>query len=288
MARFLFITDTHIGANPIGWHQQPAYPDHAEELMPWLVSLIQEHSVDFVLHGGDLVHQCTEANIRLAQQIFSNLPVPMYLSLGNHDLDREDALELWLGIAPEWFGGGQPQYDILWEDCVIHVVPNNWEQDRPYFWEKKQEPSFTEEQLERLRSSLQYKDEGKTHLLSIHHPIYGVPESQTGLGKVIHPVSPSFTEVVESFMKEFPKLRCVLSGHNHINTLIRNEHGLFVSGSSLVETPFECKLVEVTSGGIRIQTLTCDHPLTFEPSYNQTKAYVQGTDVHRNIDWRFF
>jgi DNA repair exonuclease SbcCD nuclease subunit len=283
MTRFLFLTDTHIGASPIGFHQQSAYPEHAGELVKLAARLAEVHSADFVLHGGDIVDSCTAANIVEAKRIFSEIPLPLYLSLGNHDLDQEDALSRWLASAPEWFPGKQPQYDIHCDSCVIHVVPNQWEKNRPYYWRQAQEPFFTSEQLDNLRASLR-KDPGKTHILSVHNPIMGVPTSQTGVNWIIHAVPEPFCDIVINLMREFTCLKLVLSGHNHINTLIRNGDGLFVSGSSFVETPFECKLIEITDHMIRIETLSCNTSLSFQPSYDETRAYVQGKEEHRRID----
>lgn len=286
MTRFLFITDTHIGANPVGFHQQPSYPEHIAELLDGIKRIIQEGEIDFVVHGGDMVDHCCKESIEEAKRLF-DFPVPVYLSLGNHDLDREDALQIWLKQAPGFFAGGNsPQYSIRSGSCRVHVVPNQWERDAEYVWRNAQEPYLTPGQLRRIDQELQIDPEG-FHILVIHNPIYGVSTEQTGLERVVHDVPAPFRECVLELMRAYPQVKCVLSGHNHINTMAQTEEGIFVSGSSFVETPFEYKLIEVTDDGIRLQTFPLSGPLSFEPKYDISRSFVQGREQDREAVRRF-
>lgn len=285
MTRFLFITDTHIGANPVGFHQQPSYPKKIAELLAGIKRLIDEGDIDFVIHGGDMVDRCCPESIEEAKRLF-NFSVPVYLSLGNHDLDREDALQLWLKQAPEFFVGDSPQYSIRSGSCRVHVVPNQWEPDAEYVWKQAQEPYLAAEQLRRIERELQNDPEG-IHILVIHNPIYGVSTEQTGLDHVIHDVPIQFRKRVLEMVRTYPQVKCVLSGHNHINTLVQTEEGIFVSGSSFVETPFEYKLIEATDDMIQIKTFSLNELSSFKPKYDAGRSFVQGREQDREVTWRF-
>jgi len=93
---------------------------------------LPEHGIDFVLHGGDMIDSATDENILAAAELF-DLPVPVYLCLGNHDLTVPDALALWVKLAPGFFKDGKPDCTIMTNDCVIHVAPNHWD-EIPFFW----------------------------------------------------------------------------------------------------------------------------------------------------------
>ena len=103
MTRFIYLADTHIGAGSGGYIQQPRYVEHMPTLMANLCAWIEtDGGIDFVLHGGDMVDHVCEANVRLASELFA-LPVPVYLCLGNHDMDHPKAVDVWLDAAPEFF-----------------------------------------------------------------------------------------------------------------------------------------------------------------------------------------
>lgn len=286
MTRFLFVTDTHIGANPVGFHRQPAYPEKSESLLAALRDVIVRERIDFVLHGGDLVDRCTPELLREAKRQLA-YPVPVHLSIGNHDLDRTDAAQLWLTEAPELFADGAMQYSVRYPEFWLHVVPNQWEPGIPYFWRTKQVPFFLEEQFPQLEEALN-REPDAVHLLAIHNPVFGVPTGQSGLERVVHEIAPEFRETVLGLLRKYPQIKAVFSGHNHINTLIHTEESVFVSGSSFVETPFEYKVVDVTQEGMRIETRRLpDEALDFKPDYDESIAFVQGREQDRMLEIAF-
>ncbi|KIL36542.1 hypothetical protein SD71_07235 [Cohnella kolymensis] len=282
--RFLFLTDTHIGAGPADFHQQPAYPDRLEELLDEIKSLARAGHVDFVLHGGDMVHQCTPELISEAKRLF-HLPVPVYLSQGNHDLNRQDAVSLWLKLAPEFFPGQKPQYTIYDKIAALHVMPSQWEPGVPYYWDTAQDPYLTEEQLSQLEAEIRLHPD-KVHLLSVHNPVFGIPKEQTGYEETIHDVPDPFRQIVLGRMRAH-NMKCVLSGHNHANTLKQTYEGVFATGSSFVETPFDYKIVEVSGSSLRISTRSVDGPFSFTPEYDETRTYIQGSESIRTLEWTF-
>jgi hypothetical protein len=274
MTRFLYIADTHVGANPMGYQQQQGVPEKLPELVAAIKNQIAtDKCIAFVLHGGDMVEAATDRNLTAAVKAF-DLPVPVYLCLGNHDLTAPDALERWLTLAPGFFRQGRPEYSIETAQCVLHVVPNHWEA-RPYYWETVQQPHFSAGQLERLDGALRLKPH-LPHLLLTHSPVHGAPVEQTGFAEPFHPPGKAFTAAVTAMAARHGNLQCVLGAHNHLNLCVKNQGVHFVTVSALVETPFELKLFEVTADVITMSTLSLANRVGGAAAYDAGKAFVQG------------
>jgi len=281
MTRFLYVADTHLGAAPMGYTQQRGYPERLGEICRALVERVAAWGgVDFVLHGGDMVDAATDANIRAAAEVF-DLPVPVHLCLGNHDLTAPDAVERWFALAPEFFVGGEPEYDVAADDCIIHVVPNHW-CETPYFWRDAQDVRFSAEQTERLSLALDASPE-LPHVILTHSPVYGLPPEQTGLAGPHHAPPPSFTAQVSDILAGHDCVRCVLGGHSHMNMRVAQDGVEFVTVSALVETPFEFKLFEISSEKMSMSTVSLGPSLDFDGEYNESRAFVQGRPVDRSF-----
>lgn len=282
MTRFIYIADTHMGANPPGYQQQKAYPAKLSEILAALKKYMRANGpVDFVLHGGDMIHVTTDDNIAAAVAAF-DLPVPVYLCLGNHDLTVPDALDRWMTIAPHFFGrNGSPEYTIVTEECIVHVVPNHWE-DRPYYWGDIMDAHLSKQQIANLKEGLN-RAPHLPNIISTHSPVHGLPIEQTGLSEPHHAPKESFTSSITDLVAMCPSALCVLGAHNHMNMHIAHEEIEFVTVSSLVETPFEFKLFEVSSGSMTMSTLSLSDSMGFRGEYDAAKSLVQGRTVDRSF-----
>lgn len=281
MTRFLYLADTHVGANPMGFQQQQGYPEKLPEILSALCEYVSvSDGVDFILHGGDMVDSTTADNILAAAKVF-DLGVPVYLCLGNHDLTTPDALDLWLKLAPQFFMGGMPNYRVATADCVVHVVPNHWG-DVPFYWDKTQHAHLVPAQRERLTREVDVRAD-VPHLILTHSPVYGLPVAQTGLTDDDHSPDSSFTAEIAAFAAKYANIRCVLGAHNHLN--MRVDHGgvEFVTVSSLVETPFEVKLFEVSPQRMAMSTVSLSASLAFDGAYDVAKSFVQGRAIDRSF-----
>lgn len=279
MTRFLYIADTHLGASSMGYQQQAGYPERLPEILAAVKDgLAADPRLAFVLHGGDMVDAATDRNLAAAVQAF-DWPVPVYLCLGNHDLSAPDALERWLTLAPAFFPQGRPEYRIETGECVIHVVPNHWE-DRPYRWEAVQRPHFSAGQLERLAAGLRLSSH-VPHFILTHSPVYGAPMAQTGFAAPLHAPDEAFTATVTALAAQHGNLRCVLGAHNHLNLCVANQGVHFVTASALVETPFELKRFEVDANAITMSTLSLASGVGGDAAYDAAKAFVQGRPEDR-------
>ncbi len=284
MTRFIYIADSHFGADPMGYQQQTGYPQRLPDILAalWAHPAVKG-GIDFVLHGGDMIDSTTNDHIHTAAKLFE-LPVPVYLCLGNHDLTTPDAAGRWLEQAPRLFRGGTPNYTVVAAECVIHVVPNHWG-DKPYYWAESQEASLDSGQLEQLAQGLVTHPE-LPHIILTHSPVWGLPTAQTGLAEPYHPPRGSLAGAIMALVAENTNVTCVLGAHNHLNMRVNHAGAEFVTVSSLVETPFEFKLFEVTPQRMEMTTLSLSAALPFQGEYDPAKSFVQGRAVDRSFSRR--
>ena len=284
MTKFIYLADSHHGANPPGYQQQCAFPERLPEIIETLKKYIADENVDFVLHGGDLIDFTSGGNICGSAELFGALGVPVYLCLGNHDLTTLDALQQWLQLAPRFFPGGKPEFSLLHEDCAIHVVPNHWGKYF-YHWNVDQRMSFDAAQLEFLESALSANTD-RPHILLTHGPAFGLSKEQTGFDEEYHTPNNEFTQTLSDLAARHVHLRCVLGAHNHLNMCRRRDETYFVTTSAIVETPFEIKLFEATREKLSMATVTLGNRMNEKGTYDFDKTFVQGRAVDRGFIWR--
>lgn len=281
MTKFIYISDTHMGADQVRLHQQ-GYPKQMAEILTALKAYLHgQGDIDFVLHGGDMIGTLSDAGIVASATAF-DWDVPVHLCLGNHDLDSPTAVERWLALAPRFFGdSGKPVYTVATEDCRIHVVPNHWCEE-PYYWRDSLHAQFSTDQLIYLTEALDAEPD-LPHIVQTHSPVFGVPEEQTGFAEPFHSPAPAFTAAFIELASRHPNLKCVLGAHNHINTHVVHDGVHFVSSSALVEVPFEFKILEVTPGAMAMSTVSLNDSVRFDAVYDAEKAYVQGRESDRSF-----
>jgi hypothetical protein len=284
MTRFIFLTDTHLGAaNDEGYRQQPRYVDRLPDLLHCLDTWIrkQDEPVAFILHGGDMVDMASQPLLEAAAEAF-RLSVPVYLSLGNHDLTTPDALDRWLHTAPEFFPGEDPAFTLSGEGWQLHVVPSQWG-DIPYFWDEVQRPHILPAHLARLEAALLAEPE-MAHLLCTHAEVVAVPPDQTGFDDLYHAPSPDLRSIVVDLVERYPQIKGVFGGHSHINTRGTVAHAHGITASAFTETPFEFKLIEITRERFAMQTIALLPHIGFGADYRWDKTFVQGRLRDRTFD----
>jgi hypothetical protein len=281
LTRFVYISDTHWGSGDSGYTMQAKYDQQLPAILLALQSWISDNGpVDFILHGGDVIHETTEAGILRAAELFADLP-PMHLCLGNHDLTTEAARDLWLRLAPQFFPTASSDFAIPTNDCMIHVMPNQYG-DTPYHWNKTQDSHFLPAQIERLEQRL-HEHADTTPLLVTHSPIHAVGTSQSGLAEPFHVPPASFTRTVTG-LAEKHHIPCILGGHSHVNMNRLADTVNYITASSLVEVPFEFKLFEVQADSISMQTHNLLERVSFRTAYNFDQTFVQGRACDRAFE----
>lgn len=291
MARFIFLTDTHLGAaNAVGYTQQPRRADQLPALLALLERWIARDAVaqrsrggepvSFILHGGDMVDEATPELVHAAAATF-RLSVPVVLALGNHDVTERDAAALWLSEARRFFPDGGFVTTLSGEGWMVHVLPTQW-CETPYLWEQAQHPHFLPEHVAALERKLAARPDA-VHLLCAHGEVLGVPSEQIGRTEPYHVPPAPYTAVVRDLLERYPQLRGVLGGHNHINThgTIAGAH--VITGSAFVETPFEFKVVDVGRGGWSMRTVALLPGVAFRAEYDWDRTFVQGRARDRAV-----
>ena len=281
MSRFLYIADTHLGAHPMGYFQQPAYPERLPELLAALDACIADlGGVDFILHGGDMLDALTPDNLRAAARLF-RLRAPLYLCLGNHDLTAANARATWLQAAPHLFATATPNYSIATPDCAVHVVTTHW-CEQPYYWREELAERLLDDESAWLEQAIAAHPQ-PVQLIVTHSPVFGLPPEQTGEAQPIHPPRDAFRDQLLGLVSRHPAVRCVLGAHNHLNLHVVRNGVHFVTASSFVEAPFECKLFEVSATELRMTTLPLAARAAFDWSYDFDKTFVQGRAGDRSL-----
>ncbi len=280
MTRFLYISDTHWGSGDTGYTMQPKYDHQLPALLVALQDWIREHGpIDFLLHGGDMVHETSADNIRQIGAHF-DLPLPVHLCLGNHDLTAGNSVGTWLRLAPQFFPEGSTDFAITTPDCMVHVIPNQYG-PTPFLWDQTQDPHFLDHQIHALEQRLEAAPD-TMHLIVTHSPVHDLPKTQSGLDKPFHQPLASFTECVTG-LAERHGVPCVLGAHSHVN-MNKELNGVnYITVSPLVETPFEFKLFEVSPKSLTMETHNLWDRMDVGARYNWNNTFVQGRACDRSF-----
>jgi predicted phosphodiesterase len=272
--KFVYITDTHYGAENVQFFEQPSYPERLPELLSLLDARIkQDKEIQFVIHGGDMVNHCSEAVLQKLPEVF-HLSVPLYLCLGNHDLTHPDALNHWLQLAPDFFPARTPCSSIALEQGYLHIVPNHWS-STPYYWEDVQDAHFSADQLADVEKTVQ-QNPNAAHIFFTHSNIMGILPGQTGFPQPYNSPKEAFSQQVFTLTEKYPQVRTVISGHTHVNSHVRRNEIRYITASSFVEAPFEYKIFEVNNGNVSMTTENLFQAISFPAEYNFNKVFVQG------------
>ena len=269
MAKFIFITDTHIGALSSGYFEQQKYPERLTGILLMLEHWIQEAGdIDFIIHGGDMVEASSDELIQTAVDTMAQLSVPVYLCLGNHDFSDQSTTDKWLHKAPDFFVGNSSTYTIQVDEYLIHVLPTQY----------GDAPCLFPEQLEYLDTALD-KYAKLPHIVVTHYPLFNVSPEQLG-EKIQTPPTPASIALLKR-VELFRNIPLLLCGHNHVNTNIRHCATQVVTCSSLIETPFEFKVIELKHEFVSMKTISLASSMSYIGDYNFNKTFVQGREIDR-------
>lgn len=282
VTRFVYITDTHVSTGPIGYVMQKGYHDRQARIVAALRKWIEDDGrIDFIIHGGDAIDVVEERNIRRTKRLFS-FSVPMYLCLGNHDIATRESLKMWLDIAPAFFPGNRPDFQLNCGDCVVHVMPTQWS-DADYWSKGEQNPRFAPAQLKFFeKHAVKYRK--LPLILCTHSDIFGMPPEQSGYDGPFHQPPMTFTRPFVDFVAKWPRVKCVLSGHTHYNMRVKAGAVHYVTASALPETPFEFKLFEIGKGAVKMSTVSLFSRMPFSAEYDFNRTLVQGRERDRAFE----
>jgi 3',5'-cyclic AMP phosphodiesterase CpdA len=283
--RIAFITDLHVLGTLAGYHMQPRYVGGERWLARQMAQRQRAEAWDLLLIGGDLVEEATAGQIREALDAWGEVACPILAALGNHDLNRPAALDLWRDLSQRW-----PRVtlgDVSREVQGVHliVLNNHWLDalgtPRAY-WQSGTAPvaSLTDEQLAWLDTVLQLS--AAPAVVCVHAPLHGVPPTQSGHAKTLEPAPPAYGTQLATVLDRHPQVRLVLSGHNHMFCASRVAGRVHLSVSALSETPHQYLLLEVVAGRITVTTRSLG-PAPEGPVVDSVKQWVLGLPGDREF-----
>ena len=277
--KILFIADTHFGGkNLSGFQQQPRYPEQIEELLSALDKVIKEEAIELVIHGGDLTDNSTPIEITRSVQMYQRyISCPVILALGNHDCMDKDCAKNWLQYGSYFFPSNALDTTIVYDNIRIDVLSIPWG-EKEYYWKERLLPHITEDQLDRLSQGQQ----DIPRIIVMHPTIRAVNKEYVPENTTIHLPCNNFDKVGDYLIEKFNPVM-ILGGHSHINQLDQINDTMAITASSLVETPFECKVIEITKDKVAMQTISLQDKLAFTGNYNHKDKYVQGTKKEREF-----
>ena len=278
MSRFLYLTDSHLGAAREGFCQTVRLPQLTTRLFARLASWLQANPVDFIVHGGDLTDRGTADQIITADGLFAHLDTPTFLCLGNHDLAQEESLKNWFTLARAFFPTGEATYRLVFDHFILLVVAHHWRPDRDFYW------TADGPMIPRLGESLEGRIEGvlaqadRPVIVALHAPLNAIPGAQAGRPADIHEPDPVLPPYFRGLGRRYPRLKLVLAGHNHANTLV--DQGSFVSMTTAaqLEAPFEARLIEVDTQAIQVRTLSLAQELGMPVTVPPGTEWAGGDD----------
>jgi len=285
--RFLYLTDTHFGAEPgAGWMLQPRCPaELLEPLIDGLARWLATSDVDFVLHGGDVIEAGRADQIALAMGLLRRLGKPVRVCLGNHDLLEADSMARWR-TADGFLPSGQPNYVIQRPEAVIVVIAHHWNAiDPPYQWalDGPQVPVIDATQMDMLvRAIKRAEAPGRPAILLLHSPVVRFPHDGSRPDPMIEPHNTELLDALLALAHRYASLRVLLAGHSHVNRIAKVRDLTVVATAAFGESPFEARLVSVDDGGIiTIETPCFAELLGFDVPYDRERSFAQGDPSDR-------
>jgi 3',5'-cyclic AMP phosphodiesterase CpdA len=289
--KFAFITDYHLEATPADFHSQTYYDGGHAAIARGLHSFMVRNHVDVLLLGGDMTHTTSDAEIARFFHLFKEIRAPIYMCLGNHDLARSaetDHLALWkAALAPYRNFHLAPAFAALDGVDLIAFNPQ-WSDahgNGHFFWSAETPCSarISPADLAWLESVMA-KNPGRPAMLVAHEGLDPVPPALSGLPEDIHVPAAEYARPLTTLLDRYPRVRLVLSGHNHVTLATRCNGRVHTTTGSTSEYPCAARLIETTPREIRVTT----HPLVEWPARiarvpGPRAAWATGRETDRTI-----
>lgn len=168
----------------------------------------------------------------------------------------------------------------------------NWRKKELY---EKEGP--TTAQIRWLESSLNDDSHTPTFVV-LHHPIFSrplYPDAKVRCGRPLarFPLPekyPKYAPEIVSLLAKAPNVLAVFSGHWHIFDVFTHHRIRFVHTGSLVEYPFEYRIVEVHEDHMSFDVQQLNGPQLCENSLEASwgNSWVKGTRTERNFQIPLF
>lgn len=271
---FALITDTHYsvslrGEEPTLWNRQLVA--RSKELAELLIHSINHQPLDFIIHCGDITHNGDRRSFEFARSIFDQFRVPVFFTLGNRDPLETHARSM----IKEVFSLNRDQFFfvhyvngvryIFLDSNYAHFADGREDEviDRAATG-SSQHVGYSAAQLRWLETELD-RDRESITLVIAHHPIASKSEypiikprdlgpPNVRLGPVWQALFPVYYREVLALLEGASNVKAVFSGHWHISDIVRVNSLYHVKTPSLVEFPFEYRVVRVSEQYLDVST----------------------------------
>lgn len=278
--KFILVADIHFGSpNDGGFSMQCKYTEQAPEILAALSRAAVDVGAEFIIHAGDMITLGTAEEIRQAAECCSQLAVPFYTVLGNHDCLAEDYETLWLTEGASFFPEGTLETTFVRGGLRFDLLTNSWGRNSGrYRIEDGFITGLDAKQFDRLRAG----DRTLPRVIVCHSQIRPAYPRQTGKEANIHVPSNGFDQVGDQLISEFRPL-VIAGGHNHLNICETLGPTRALTVSSLTEAPFEYKLFEFSDGRLTMRTCSLGDRVSFPFRYDPARKFVQGSECDRSF-----
>ena len=281
----LYLTDSHEGAGLGGFVQQPRRMDLLPEMFRAIRELVKKRGVNLVIHGGDMTEHGTWPEVQNAMASLRGMGAPVAVCTGNHDLALRNSMELWTAATQN--------AKVLFADrvvalkhCDVILLNNAWvnQGDAGFFWEGGGcTEALLEPQWQWLESELAKLT--RTAILVVHAPLDPLPPRLTGKAADLYGPSAAYAARMIELLDRHPRVRLVLSGHNHVTCATGFPSRMQLSTASLAEPPFQARLIHVQENAIRIETLNVV-PTPPGCPIDPSKTWSSGQAEDRDVDFQ--
>jgi 3',5'-cyclic AMP phosphodiesterase CpdA len=271
--RFAVISDLHIALPETIW-DNPKRFHQVEVSIPALKHIVEQLTqaqIDFVLMPGDLTQHGEPSNHLWLSNYLKQLPFPVYVIPGNHDVPVMNANETsiaWQDFPHYYEGFGyQAHHQELYythslndEVQLIALNSNNFDGDG------YQQGYLDQPQLQWLEQVLA-KYQHKVMIVMVHHNVLehlpGQSDHDMGRRYMLDN-APTLKQLLKKYGVQF-----VFTGHLHVQH-ITEEDGLWeITTGSLVTYPHPYRLIELSPSG---QLNVTSHHVTSLPEFPNLSA----------------
>ncbi|HBB30766.1 MAG TPA: metallophosphoesterase [Cyanobacteria bacterium UBA8803] len=246
--RFAIMSDLHIGLPETIWNHPSQF--HLVEISIPALELVLEHlerlNIDFLLLPGDLTQHGEPANHTWLQKRLAQLPFPVYVIPGNHDVPilMPDKRSIGLKDFPHYYSQcGYSNPDQLYYTCEVLPGVQLIGLNSNHFDESGQQLGCLDEpQLAWLERTLNQVAD-KLVLVMLHHNVVEhLP------GQAVHPLGRRYMlENAPALLKllKTTGVNLIFTGHLHVQDIAYQEGIYDITTGSLVSYPHPYRILEL-------------------------------------------
>ena len=281
---FIYVNDSHEGAGSEGFMQQPRRADLQPQIFRGIGELARNQGASLLVHGGDITENGTPSQIQSAAASLRERGLPVIACLGNHDLAERGSLKHWRAASSDSLKIADITVSLSWIDVII--LNNAWlgERAAEFYWKLGYKEGLLESQWNWLENELDSSQ--RPAILVVHASIDAIPPRLTGQATETHAPLASYALRLRELLDRHPRVKLVLSGHNHVTCATVLETRLQLSTSSVIEPPFQVRLIRVQERELKVETL----PVIEMPTncvFHQEKAWTSGFAADQSLEMRW-